>query len=92
MSTGFLGLRTAKYTAADLAAAKRWYSGVLGVPPYFDEPFYVGFDVGGFELGITPDPAAPGRAQPGLWELRVRVTCGEEVFTRTLSQDLAAAR
>jgi nitrogen fixation protein FixH len=28
--------------------------------------------------------------RPGLWELRVRVTRGEQVFTRTLSQDLAA--
>jgi predicted enzyme related to lactoylglutathione lyase len=58
MSSVFLGLRTAKYTAADLAAAKRWYSDVLGAVPYFDEPFYVGFDVGGFELGITPDAEA----------------------------------
>lgn len=51
----FLGLRTAKYTARDLAAAKTWYADVLGLAPYFDEPFYVGFNVGGFELGITPD-------------------------------------
>jgi len=27
--------------------------------------------------------------RPGLWELRVRVTRGEQVFTRTISQDLA---
>ena len=32
------------------------------------------------------------RARPGLWELRLRVTRGDQVFTRTLSQDLAAAR
>jgi len=32
------------------------------------------------------------RARPGLWELRLRATRGEQVFTRTLSQDLAAAR
>ena len=56
--THFLGLRTAKYTARDLGAAKAWYAGVLGVAPYFDEPFYVGFNVGGFELGLTPDDAA----------------------------------
>ena len=56
--TRFLGLRTAKYTAADLAAAKKWYREVLGIDPYFDEPFYVGFNVGGYELGIVPDPAA----------------------------------
>lgn len=33
----------------------------------------------------------PG-ARPGLWELRLRVTRGAQVFTRTLSQDLAAVR
>lgn len=55
----FLGLRTAKYTASDLAAAKAWYQQVLGFAPYFDEPFYAGFNVGGFELGIVPDPEAP---------------------------------
>lgn len=52
----FLGLRTAIYYAPDLAQAKSWYAEVLGVEPYFDEPFYVGFNVGGFELGLQPDP------------------------------------
>ena len=51
----FHGLRTAIYHVHDLAAAKAWYSRVLGVQPYFDEPFYVGFSVGGFELGLIPD-------------------------------------
>jgi predicted enzyme related to lactoylglutathione lyase len=62
-----LGLRTAIYPAPDLAAAKRWYSQVLGQEPYFDEPFYVGFSVGGFELGLLPD-GTPGTAGPQtLW-------------------------
>ena len=54
-----LGLRTVIYPAPDLTKAKQWYLDVLGVPPYFDEPFYVGFSVGGFELGLIPD-AKPG--------------------------------
>ena len=63
----FLGLRTAKYTATDLAAAKAWYQQATGVAPYFDEPFYVGFNVGGFELGITPaDSAAASRPEAGI--------------------------
>ena len=67
MASEFLGLRTAKYTAVDLAAAKRWYADLVGVAPYFDEPFYVGFDVGGFELGITPDAEArPDRPESGV--------------------------
>jgi len=62
-----LGLRTAIYPAPDLAAAKDWYSKVLGQPPYFDEPFYVGYSVGGFELGLLPG-AQPGTAGPQpLW-------------------------
>jgi predicted enzyme related to lactoylglutathione lyase len=62
-----LGLRTAIYPVPDLDAAKRWYSRVLGADPYFDQPFYVGFSVGGFELGLLPDgtPATTG-PQP-LW-------------------------
>lgn len=50
-----LGLRTVIYRVPDLARAKAWYSDAFGIEPYFDEPFYVGFSVGGFELGLDPD-------------------------------------
>jgi predicted enzyme related to lactoylglutathione lyase len=50
-----LGLRTAGYPTPDLSRGKEWYRQVLGCDPYFDEPFYVGFSVGGFELGLIPD-------------------------------------
>ena len=55
MSTPLLGLRTVIYPAPDLAEATRWWTDFLGIPPYFDEPFYVGFEVGGYELGLLPD-------------------------------------
>src|SRR5262245_13240282 len=51
----FEGLRTVVYHVDDLQAAKDWYSSVLGFEPYFAEPFYVGYNVGGFELGLDPD-------------------------------------
>ena len=51
----FLGLRTAIYHVDDIDRGKHWYSEVLGVQPYFDEPFYVGFNVAGYELGLQPD-------------------------------------
>ena len=54
----FLGVRTAVYHAADLAEAKSWFSKILGFEPYFDQPFYVGFNVGGCELGLDPDPSS----------------------------------
>ena len=59
-----LGLRTVIYKVADLARAKAWYNETFDITPYFDEPFYVGFNVGGFELGLDPDmsnqPPGPG--------------------------------
>ena len=61
-NAAFLGLRTAKYYAPDITAAKQWYTRALGIEPYFDQPFYVGFNVGGYELGLDPDPGAAGAA------------------------------
>lgn len=54
MKSPFLGLRTCIYRVPDLAAATEWYAKVLGFQPYFNEPFYVGFEVGGYELGLQP--------------------------------------
>lgn len=59
MAAALEGLRTVIYPSPDLAAAKRWWTEFLGQDPYFDEPFYVGFEVGGYELGLLPagDPS-----------------------------------
>ena len=53
----FLGLRTVLYHAPDLDKAKAWYSSVLGIAPYFDQPFYVGFNY----WGVSDAGAALGR-------------------------------
>jgi hypothetical protein len=58
----FLGLRTAIYRDPDLAKAKLWYLKILGIEPYFDQPFYVGFNVGGYELGLDPVPSSSASA------------------------------
>ncbi len=55
MTIQLLGLRTVIYPTSDLAASKSWWAQLLGFAPYFDEPFYVGFNVGGYELGLLPD-------------------------------------
>ena len=57
----FLGLRTAIYYADDLEKAKEWYSSILAIKPYFDEPFYVGFNVAGYELGLHPGESSPSQ-------------------------------
>jgi catechol 2,3-dioxygenase-like lactoylglutathione lyase family enzyme len=62
----FLGIRTVIYPARDLAASKAWFTDVLGVEPYFDQPFYVGFSVGGYELGLDPN-ADPATGSQSYW-------------------------
>lgn len=59
------GLRTCIYRVTDLSKAKAWYSEVIGNGPYFDEPFYVGFNVQGYELGLIPDEADQPVANEG---------------------------
>lgn len=55
MLSTILGLRTTIYKVADLAKAKEWYTQAFNTEPYFDQPFYVGFNIGGYELGLDPD-------------------------------------
>ena len=55
MDTKMLGLRTTVYKVNDLNKAKEWYSKAFDTAPYFDEPFYVGFNIGGYELGLLPE-------------------------------------
>lgn len=55
-----LGLRTAIYKVGDMAKAREWYAMAFAAAPYFDEPYYIGFNIGGYELGLQPEdtPAA----------------------------------
>jgi predicted enzyme related to lactoylglutathione lyase len=53
----FKGLGTVIYSVPDLNRAKAWYARAFQQEPYFDQPFYVGFNIAGYELGLDPDPA-----------------------------------
>ena len=59
MKPFFHGLRTCIYRVNDINKAKAWYTEAFEVAPYFDEPFYVGFNIGGYELGLQPEEGAP---------------------------------
>lgn len=85
-----LGLATVIYRVADLAAAKAWYAKVFQQPPYFDQPFYVGFNIAGYELGLDPNPAGAsgGGGSVAYWRvadldaaLRHFIAAGAEVVT-----------
>ena len=80
-----LGLRTTIYRVPDLAAARSWYEKLLGHPAYFDEPFYVGFNVAGYELGLLPLEGQPVGATT-YWG----VSDAEEAFAKLLAQGAQA--
>jgi predicted enzyme related to lactoylglutathione lyase len=82
-TTPILGLRTVVYRVPDLDRAKAWYSSALGIAPYFDEPFYVGFNVGGYELGLDPD-LADGAPGPGGSAAYWGVADAEAAYARLL--------
>ncbi|WP_035093485.1 MULTISPECIES: VOC family protein [Aquimarina] len=61
-----LGLRTTIYKVSDLDKAKKWYSEAFNTKPYFDEPFYVGFNIGGYELGLLPEETSSEAKSDGV--------------------------
>ena len=48
------GIRTMLYPVKDLARAKKLYGALLGVEPYVDQPYYVGFKVDDQDIGLVP--------------------------------------
>ncbi len=54
------GIRLIVYPVKDVAQATALYSKLLGVAPYFEKPYYVGFKVGDQEIGLDPNGHAEG--------------------------------
>ena len=64
------GMKTVIYPVRDVARAKALYSKLLGVEPYVDQAYYVGFRVGDQELGLDPNGHNQGMTGPvGYWEV-----------------------
>ena len=57
------GVRTVIYPVKDLARAKKLFRNLLGVEPYADQPYYVGFKIGDQDIGLVPDSSAQGQAR-----------------------------
>ncbi len=48
------------YPVKDLAKAKQLYGTLLGVQPYVDGPYYVGYKIGDLEVGLDPHGSSVG--------------------------------
>jgi predicted enzyme related to lactoylglutathione lyase len=58
------GVKQFNYPVKDIAQAKVLYSQLLGVEPYMDEAYYVGFRVGDQEIGLDPNGHKQGMVGP----------------------------
>jgi len=56
------GVKTILYPAKDMARAKKLFRSLLGVEPYADQPYYVGFKIGDQDIGLVPNSSAQGQA------------------------------
>jgi predicted enzyme related to lactoylglutathione lyase len=64
------GIKAIIYPVRDLAKAKTLYGMILGVEPDMDEPYYVGFNVGGQDVGLDPHGHSQGMTGPvGYWHV-----------------------
>jgi predicted enzyme related to lactoylglutathione lyase len=61
------GIGVVVYPVADVGAAKELYAGLLGVEPYADQPYYVGFKVGDQEIGLDPNGHENGLTGPTVF-------------------------
>jgi predicted enzyme related to lactoylglutathione lyase len=58
------------YPVKDIVRAKGLYRKLLGVEPYTEGPYYVGFRVEGQEIGLDPNGHSKGVAGPvGYWQV-----------------------
>jgi predicted enzyme related to lactoylglutathione lyase len=58
------GLKTIVYPVKDRAKAKTLFSDLLGAEPYVDQPYYIGFNVAGQEIGLDPNGHSQGMTGP----------------------------
>ncbi|CAL9362515.1 VOC family protein [Streptomyces sp. enrichment culture] len=58
------GLKTIIYPVKDLERAKALFGALLGVEPYADEPYYVGYKDAGQDVGLDPNGHAQGMTGP----------------------------
>jgi predicted enzyme related to lactoylglutathione lyase len=58
------GIHTVIYPVDDIARAKALHQALLGVEPYVDEPYYVGFRLGDQEFGLDPNGHREGARGP----------------------------
>jgi predicted enzyme related to lactoylglutathione lyase len=92
------GLKTIVYPVKDIDRAKALFTALLGVEPYADQPYYVGFKDAGQDVGLDPNGHAKGLTGPvPYWhvdDIRARLAALVEAGAEVLQdvQDVGGGR
>jgi predicted enzyme related to lactoylglutathione lyase len=92
------GVKTIIYPVKDLARAKALYSGLAGIEPYADQPYYVGYKVDGQDIGLDPNGHGKGMTGPvAYWhvadiESSVRALLDAGAQTQEAVRDVGGGR
>jgi predicted enzyme related to lactoylglutathione lyase len=49
------GVKTIIYPVKDMVQGKTLFGKLLGVEPYADQPYYIGFKIGDQDIGLVPN-------------------------------------
>jgi len=70
LTANIQGIKLFIHPVRDIAQAKTLFGKLLSVQPYFDQPYYVGFQVGDQEIGLDPNGHSQGMTEPvGYWQV-----------------------
>ncbi|MFI9803701.1 VOC family protein [Streptomyces sp. NPDC052301] len=92
------GQQTIIYPVKDKDRSKALFTVLLGVEPYVDEPYYVGYKAAGQDIGLDPSGHAKGMTGPvPYWhvtDLRERLAALLEAGAELLqdAQDVGGGR
>ena len=79
------GIKTIIYPVKDISQGKTLFNKLLGVGPYADQPYYVGFKIGDQDIGLVPN--SPGAGMTAFYHvddiknsLQILVDAGAEII------------
>ncbi|MFI5916415.1 VOC family protein [Dactylosporangium sp. NPDC051541] len=93
-----LGVQTILHPVADLEKAKPVYTALLGIEPQADSPYYVGYQVGGQQIGLVPERGGHGDTTPvAYWHVtdiaaKIAEVTAAGATVRTAAHDVGQGR
>ena len=86
------GIEVIVYPVSNLPQAKTLYRTFLGVDPYVDQPYYVGFRIGNQEIGLDPNGHSKGITGPIIYVLVADIQSSLKQLLEAGAQPLQAVQ